>query len=97
MAKLQAAYPGKVMVVPVAEDRAEDRDKARDFIAQYGPLPFYQDPKLGLTFALTPPAEGLPTTLIYDKTGHERARLAGGADWNSPEARAVVEALLKGG
>jgi hypothetical protein len=39
---------------------------------------------------------GLPTTVIYDKTGHERARLAGGADWNSPEARAVIEALLRG-
>ena len=96
LAKLQAAYPGKVMVIPVAEDRAEDRDKARDFIGQYGPLPFYQDPKLSMTFALSPPAEGLPTTVIYDRTGHERARLAGGADWNSADARAVVEALLKG-
>jgi thiol-disulfide isomerase/thioredoxin len=97
LAKLQAAYPGRVLVVPVAEDKAEDRDKARDFIGQYGPLPFYQDPKLAMTFALTPPAEGLPTTVIYDRAGRERARLAGGADWNSPEARAVVEALLREG
>ncbi len=96
LAKLQAAYPGRVVIVPVAEDRAEDRDKARDFIGQYAPLPFYQDPKLGMTFALSPPAEGLPTTVIYDKTGHERARFSGGADWNSPEARAIVEALLRG-
>ncbi|HEY2659235.1 MAG TPA: TlpA disulfide reductase family protein [Caulobacteraceae bacterium] len=96
LAKLQAAYPGRLLVVPVDEDKLEDRDKARDFIGQYGPLPFYQDPKLAMTFALSPPAEGLPTTVIYDKTGHERARLAGGADWNSPEARAVIEALLRG-
>ncbi len=96
LAKLQMAYPGRVVIVPVAEDRTEDRDKARDFIGQYAPLPFYQDPKLGMTFALSPPAEGLPTTVIYDKTGHERARFSGGADWSSPEARAVVEALLGG-
>ena len=97
LAALQAAYPGRVAVIPVAEDRAEDRDKARDFIAQYPPLAFYQDPKLAMTFALSPPAEGLPTTVIYDHSGHERARLAGGADWNSLQARAVVEALLRGG
>lgn len=96
LAKLQAAYPGRVAVAPVAMDRAEDRDKARDFIAQYAPLPFYQDPKLAMTFALSPPAEGLPTTVIYDRAGHERARLSGGADWNSPEARAVIEALIRG-
>ncbi|QUD86928.1 TlpA family protein disulfide reductase [Phenylobacterium montanum] len=97
LAKLQAAYPGKVIIVPVAEDKAEDKAKAQDFIGQYAPLPFYQDPKLGMSFALNPPAEGLPTTVIYDKTGRERARLSGGADWNSPDARAIVEALLKGG
>lgn len=97
LAKLQAAYPGRVLIVPVAEDQPQDRDKARDFIGQYPSLPFYQDPKLAMTFALSPPAEGLPTTIIYDRSGHERARLSGGADWNSPDARAVIEALLQGG
>jgi thiol-disulfide isomerase/thioredoxin len=96
LAKLQAAYPGRLQVIAVAMEKPEARETARTFIAQYPPLAFYQDPKLAMTFALSPPAEGLPTTVIYDRTGHERARLTGGADWNSPQARAVVEALLAG-
>jgi thiol-disulfide isomerase/thioredoxin len=95
LAALQAAYPGRVRVVPVSMDRLGDREKARAFIAEHAPLPFYQDPKYALAFALDPPAEGFPTTVIYDGAGRERARLAGGADWNGPDARAVVEALLR--
>jgi thiol-disulfide isomerase/thioredoxin len=96
LAKLQAAYPGRIKVVAVSMDRAEDREKARTFIAEHGPLAFYQDPKYAMAFALDPPAEGFPTTLIYDAKGAERARLSGAADWNSPDARAVVEALMTG-
>jgi len=94
LAKLQAAYPGRVEVVPISMDQPQDSAKARAFIARYAPLPFYQDPGSKLIFAITPPAEGLPTTLIYDKSGRERARLAGGADWSGADAHAVVEALL---
>lgn len=94
LARLQAAYPGHVRVVAVSMDKADDREKARGFIAHYPPLAFYQDPKYALAFALSPPAEGFPTTVIYDRAGRERARLSGGADWNSQDARAVVEALL---
>lgn len=95
LAKLQAAYPGRVLVAPISMDRLADREKARAFIAEHPPLAFYQDPKYALAFALDPPAEGFPTTVIYDRTGRERARLAGGADWSGPDARAVIEALLK--
>ena len=94
LAKLQAAYPGRVQVIPISMDGAEDREKARAFIGQYPSLPFYQDTNLAISFALTPAAEALPTTLIYDRAGHERARLSGGADWDSPEAHQLVEALL---
>ena len=58
------------------------------------PLPFYQDPNAKLVFAITPPAEGLPTTVIYDRTGKERARVAGGADWSGPDAHKLIDALL---
>ena len=37
---------------------------------------------------------GFPTTIIYDRQGRERARLAGDADWTSPEAYAVIDRLL---
>jgi thiol-disulfide isomerase/thioredoxin len=94
LARLQAAYPGHLRVVPVSMDKLDNREQARAFIAEHPPLAFYQDPKYALAFALTPQAEGFPTTVIYDRAGRERARLSGGADWNGHDARAVVEALL---
>ena len=36
---------------------------------------------------------GLPTTLRIDKAGQERARLEGGANWDTPAAIAMVKAL----
>ncbi|KAA2314614.1 TlpA family protein disulfide reductase [Pseudooceanicola sediminis] len=36
---------------------------------------------------------GLPVTVLVNPQGAEVARLIGGADWNSPEARAVIAAL----
>ena len=37
---------------------------------------------------------GLPITVILNEEGHEVARLRGDAHWDSPEAIAVIEALL---
>lgn len=36
---------------------------------------------------------GLPVTVVLNREGQEVARLIGGADWNSPEARAVLAEL----
>jgi thiol-disulfide isomerase/thioredoxin len=94
LAALQAAYPGKIAVAPIAMDRLADREKARAFIAEHAPLGFYQDPKYALAFAMDPAVEGFPTTVIYDAQRHERARLAGAADWSGPDARAVIDTLL---
>jgi len=38
---------------------------------------------------------GLPTTVIYDRQGREVARLAGEAEWDSPEALALVDYLIE--
>ena len=94
LAALQAAYGARIKVDAISMDKAEDSDKARAFIGEHAPLAFYQDPKSAFAFALDPTAEGYPTTLIYDRKGRERARLSGGADWNGPDARAVIDALL---
>ncbi|NKX43051.1 TlpA family protein disulfide reductase [Roseibacterium sp. KMU-115] len=40
---------------------------------------------------------GLPITVILDPEGREIARLRGDAHWDSPEAIALIEALLAGG
>jgi thiol-disulfide isomerase/thioredoxin len=39
---------------------------------------------------------GLPITVILDSGGREIARLRGDAHWDSPEAVAVIEALMAG-
>jgi len=44
------------------------------------------------------PAEGgplsLPLTVLYDRHGIEIGRLSGEADWNGPDARALLDAAL---
>ena len=94
LARLQAAYPGKITVAAISMDKDELRERARAFIGEHPPLAFYQDPKLALPFAVSPAVEGFPTTIIYGRDGREKARLSGGADWDGPEARAVFDSLL---
>ncbi len=95
LARLQAAYKGKpVRVVAISLDKgAADIAKARARIAQNAPLAFYHAP-YDLAFAFSPAVEGLPTTVLYDASGRERARLVAPADWSKPEVRAVVDRLL---
>ena len=39
---------------------------------------------------------GLPVTVLVDKNGHEVGRMIGGAQWDSPEAKKLLEAMIKG-
>ena len=95
LAKLQATYAASPFkVVAVSVDSIDYDDLARADIAKTPPLALYRDAKYALAFGLTPRPAGLPTTLIIDRKGMERARLEGGADWSSPQARGLVEALL---
>jgi hypothetical protein len=95
LAALQAAYQTQPLVVaPVSVDRDEDLNLAVAFIGRNSPLKLYRDPGYKLAFGLEPRAAGFPTTIIYDKTGVERARLSGDADWNGKEARELIERLL---
>ena len=95
LARLQAEYAGKpVKVLAISLDKGdEDIAKAKAFMADKPPLGFYHG-AYSLAFSITPAAEGLPTTLIYDRNGHEQARLSGGADWSTPDAKAVVDSLI---
>ena len=96
LAKLAAETRGQnVAILPISLDRVEDRANAEAFIARRPPLPFYNDPKFALAYAIKPPAQGLPTTILIDSTGMVRAHVAGAADWSGPDARRVVEALQK--
>ena len=94
LAALQAAETAHgVKVTPVSMDTAGETDKARAFIAAHAPLPFYQDAHYAFMTGMKPQLLGFPTTVLIDRSGQERAVYAGDADWNSPEARAVVERL----
>jgi thiol-disulfide isomerase/thioredoxin len=95
LAKLAEAYKGKdLAVVPISVGKGKDEEAGRAFIARNAPLPFYSEPAYKLVYAFKPPVEDMPTTVIYDRRGVERARLVAGADWSSPQARAVVDYLL---
>jgi thiol-disulfide isomerase/thioredoxin len=92
LAQMQSRYAGKgVKVLPISLDKGEaDIAKAKAFIADKPPLAFYHG-DYALAFALTPPTEGLPTTLLFDRSGKERARLVGGADWSTGQADKIVD------
>jgi thiol-disulfide isomerase/thioredoxin len=95
LARLAQAYQGKdVVVLPINVDVGEDAAAdARSFIDVHEPLPLYRDPKFRLPFEL--PGKGkMPQTVLIDRRGQVRAAFAGEADWASPEARALVDALL---
>jgi hypothetical protein len=55
-------------------------------------LPNALDPKGRLAAAMGVP--GLPATVILDRDGFEIARMLGDADWNGPDARALISALI---
>ena len=95
LAKLANAYAGKpVAVVAISIDKPDVLDQAKAFIAQQAPLAFYNDPEAKLPWALKPPANGMPTTIILGKDGLERGRISGQADWDGPGAKAVIDKLL---
>ncbi len=92
LAALQGADQG-LKVVAVSMDTASETDKAKAFMVAHPPLAFYQDAKYGFMTGLKPQLLGFPTTVLIDRSGLERAVYSGDADWNSPDAKAVVARL----
>lgn len=95
LARLDEAYPDdQLMVLPINVDATPDGlADARSFIDVHEPLPLYSDMKFQLPFLL-PQKDKMPQTVILDRQGRIRASFAGEADWASPEARALIDALL---
>jgi thiol-disulfide isomerase/thioredoxin len=97
LAALQKRYEGSdLVVVPVSVDKPIKLADAKNFIDVNAPLLLFHDPLgvAGLPTALGP-LRGMPSTIIYDRKGREVARLEGEAKWDSPEAIALMEAVLK--
>jgi len=95
LARLAELYAGTdLLVLPINVDKSEDElADARSFIDVHEPLPLYSDLKFQLPFEL--PGKGkMPQTVLLDRQGRIRAHFSGEADWSSPEARALIDALL---
>lgn len=95
LARLAQAYPDSdLLVLPVNVDIEPDKiADARSFIGVHEPLRMYSDPKFELPF-LFPGKGKMPQTILLDRQGRVRAAFAGEADWASPQARALIDALL---
>jgi len=95
LAALAKRYEGRddfaVAVISMDTDRAQD--EARAFIAEHPPLAYYSDPKFQLAFEF--PGKGaMPQTALLDREGRVVAVMVGEADWNGPEAIALIEDVL---
>jgi thiol-disulfide isomerase/thioredoxin len=92
--RLAAEFAGtEFAVLPVATGR-NPLPAIRRFYAeaQLAHLPVLRDPMQ--RFSREMGVFGLPVTLLIDPDGREVARLTGDAEWDSPEARALIAAVL---
>lgn len=97
LAGLQKAFAGKdVVVIPIAAGYPDKRESTQKMLTKLvgSDLPFYYDD----AFNVNADAEtgSFPATIIYGKDGKEAARLEFPAKWDSPQAIALVQAVLDG-
>jgi thiol-disulfide isomerase/thioredoxin len=85
--------PQDIAVLPLSSDRGGAKAVHAFFEAHdISGLPILLDPKGAAAEAWG--VDGIPTTVIIDRRGMERARLEGAADWSAPEAAALVRRLV---
>lgn len=84
--------PEGVVVLPLSSDRG-GRAQVAPFYerTRLRSLSIWLDPRGAAARALG--VRGLPTTVIVDRMGRERARLEGGAAWDQPELVAAIRRL----
>lgn len=87
-----ADRPFEVVTVATGRSNATGVAKFLDEIGVTG-LPRLRDPKMQVARDMG--VLGLPVSVLIDAEGKEVARLIGDADWDTPEAIAVIEALMK--
>ncbi len=86
---------GRFMVLALSQDRG-GWTRITPFLERHGlvGLPVYHDPKSRVARAAG--VRGLPTTVLYDRSGRELGRLSGHAEWDSDEALALIRHYLDG-
>jgi thiol-disulfide isomerase/thioredoxin len=97
--RLQAARGGKDFQVAAINIDLNNQERARAFLADIGVknLAFYSDPTTGLFAKLKSRGLGfgLPTTVLIDGKGCRLGVVEGPAEWDSNDARALIEAAAK--
>jgi thiol-disulfide isomerase/thioredoxin len=87
---LAAELEGEVRVITISQD-LRGAEAVTPFFARAGfaKLEPWLDPETSLSAQFTP--EGvLPLTILFDASGKEVLRVAGGYEWDSPEAVAMI-------
>ena len=94
---LQTELGGEAFAVVTLATGRNPPQAIRRFFEETGvtDLPQYRD--IDQQIAREMGIFGLPITVILNPEGQEIARLRGDAHWDSPEAIALIEALLAGG
>jgi len=97
--KLQAQYGGERFEVVAVNIDTTRLDRRHTFLREGGVshLNFYADPSADLYKILQKAhgVTGLPTTFLIDSKSCLLGAMAGGADWASPDAFALIEAALR--
>ncbi len=88
---LLSAYPVQIMTVSL--DRGQ-RDKPDAFLEELGIVSLLQGHDGQQAIARQIGLFGVPTTILVDREGRERARLQGEAEWDSAEAVAAITAVI---
>ncbi len=91
--RLQAALGGPdFAVVALSQDRGGG-GVVLPFLSQHHlALVAYLDPPGAAALALG--SQGLPTTVLIDRDGHEVGRMLGANAWDAPPARSLIEAVI---
>jgi thiol-disulfide isomerase/thioredoxin len=96
--RLQAALGGDRFTVATINLDVQNPERAKTFMEEIGVhnLPLYADPTMGVFNDLKKRglAIGLPTTLLVDSKGCGIGIMEGPAEWDSADARALIEAAL---
>ena len=87
--------PDDIAVLPLSSDHG-GAAAVQAFYQQHGiaGLPVLLDPHGAAAHACN--ARGIPTSLVIDTKGRERARLEGSADWSTASAAKIVRKLVTG-
>lgn len=91
---LQLSTPDEIAVVTIATGRNLMPAIERFYEdAAITDLPILLDPKSALARGMG--VVGLPVTVVLNKEGLEVARMIGEAEWNSPDAKAILAELAQ--